>query len=274
MKSFRNEIFTLFSEEDIADLVNNLYNFFKESSFVMEIWKGEDIKKIKNVKIPSIPSFLERKPVYYHDGFFLIPTVKKTTLFYSAPFDCFIKIIHPLSIKDRIFSLFIDKGYRIYNLSKELNSNNIKVPTVIAYGFLNQDKKPFFVMNRMEGNSLYPVMIGNKTIPFHLYYNVIDEIIKLHKFGYWFGDFRLSHVFIHKEKVSGVVDIDSIKKNFLFKLRNLAKDMAGFNHPKLSLSITEKNEIFSYYIEKMNIKKKNKFLDLLKYYTQRRWNEM
>jgi len=83
----------------------------------------------------------------------------------------------------------------------------------------------------------------------------------------------LSHVFVDGDKISGVVDIDSIRRNILFKMHNQAKDLAGFNHPGLPLSSSQRKEGFHYYIEKMNIKKRDRFLNLLEYYTRRRWKE-
>jgi len=162
MKDFRNEIFTIVAREDLIDLINNLYHLFKRSPFLLKVHKGGAIKEIENLREFSSPPFLERKPVYCENNFFLIPTVKKTSLFYSMEFDCFIKIIHPLSIKDRLLFLCSNRGQKIYNLSIRLNRNNIRVPEVIAYGYINHSKKPLFIMNRLKGESMYPVMIGKK----------------------------------------------------------------------------------------------------------------
>jgi tRNA A-37 threonylcarbamoyl transferase component Bud32 len=279
MKKFENETFILFSESNITDvaIINNLYGLIKKSPFLIESVNGRGAiytdTSENDINLPSIPALNERRPIYYEDGFFLIPTVHKTSLLYFVDFDCFVKVIHPLSLKDKILTYLIDRGHQIYNLSKKLNLINLKVPIVSAYGYIKNGKKVLYVMNRIEGESLYPVMTGNESVSLYIYYNVIDELIKLHKNGYWFGDFRLSHVFINEGKVSGFVDIDSVKKNFPFKISNLAKDIAGFNHPKLPLSYTEKTNIFSYYIEKMDIKKKKKFFKLLEHYTKRRWKE-
>jgi|GEM_PF-1414751 tRNA A-37 threonylcarbamoyl transferase component Bud32 len=215
---------------------------------------------------------LARQPLLYIDGFFLIPTVKKTSLFYHIESDHFVKILHPLSLKDRIVSALVDRGYHLYNLSRRLNRINIGVPDIMAYGYITRGRRVFFIMDRIKGESLYPVMVGDRTMPLDIYYNVIDKVIRLHREGYWFGDFRLSHVFVHEGEVTGIVDIDSIKKNFPFRINNLAKDIAGFNHPRLPLSSTQRQDIFSYYIEQMDIKRKDRFYSLLRHYTRRRWD--
>ncbi len=214
------------------------------------------------------------KDLFSSAGFKLYPTVKKTTLFYDPDTDCFFKMLHPLSFKNRILFLFTDKAGAIYNLSEYLWSKGARVQRVTAYGLLKEGRRPFFAVKRAEGESLYDLMIrGGKKLPMDMLRKVLDETAKFHRLGYWLGDAHLSHIFITDEGVSGFIDIDSIRKNIPYMLKNPAKDIAGLNHPELPLTKDEKKSLLAYYLNIAGIKDENKFLKMLKYYTERRWKD-
>ena len=127
-------------------------------------------------------------------------------------------------------------------------------------------------MERVEGESLYDLLIREKKqLPMQTYLKVIEDIAKLHNLGYWLGDAHLSHIFIKDTEVSGFIDIDSIRKNRPYMLRHIAKDIAGVNHPKLPITKKEKNKLLNYYMQISEIKNENRFRQLVKYYTERRW---
>jgi hypothetical protein len=214
------------------------------------------------------------KDLFSSKGFQLYPTVKKTTLFFDPAADCFFKILHPLNLKNRILFLFTDKARSIYNLSEQLWSKGVKIQRVTAYGLIRKCRRPFFAIKKAEGESLYDILIrGGKKISMPMYRTVIDEVGKLHVLGYWLGDAHLSHIFITDEGVSGFIDIDGIRRNSPFMLKNLTKDLAGLNHPDLPLTEDEKKSLLNYYLNTLGIKNEEKFLRLLKYYTERRWKD-
>ncbi len=207
-------------------------------------------------------------------GFRLYPTVKKTTLFHDPSTDCFFKILHPLSLKHRFSFLVTDRAGHVRDISEQLLSKGVKTAKVAAYGFLRKGRRPFFAVRRVEGESLYDILIrGNRNITMSEYRKVIEEISRLHSLGYWFGDAHLSHIFIKDGEVSGIIDIDGIRKNRPFMIRNLAKDIAGFNHPGIPLTGDEKKSLFEYYADMQQIENRGKFLQTVKYYTERRWKD-
>ena len=127
-------------------------------------------------------------------------------------------------------------------------------------------------MERIDGESLHAALITRKeSFPFDVYANILEKLAELHKYGYWYGDLRLSHVFVKNGEISGFVDIDSIRKNILLRLRNLAKDLAGLNHPDLPLDYNEKKALFKHYVKYLDIGSEEHLLKLIKYYTKRRW---
>ncbi|MEC4675675.1 MAG: hypothetical protein VST72_01965, partial [Nitrospirota bacterium] len=200
------------------------------------------------------------------------PTVKKTTLLYNKKAGCFFKILNPLTLKNRILFPLLDKSGRIYLLSEQLLAEGVKVPEVEAYGTLGGEKRPIFVMKKIEGKSLYEILIREqKSLSMEMYLKIMDEVARFHLLGYWFGDAHLSHVFVTDAGVSGFIDIDSIRKNKPFSLRPLAKDLAGLNYPGLPFFDDEKRALLNHYLDASGIKKRDKFLRLLKHYTERRW---
>jgi len=208
------------------------------------------------------------------EGFRLYPTVKRTTLFYDPSTDCFFKILHPLSLKNRFFFLVTDRAKYVRDISERLLSKGVKTAEVAAYGSFRKGRLPFFAVKRVEGESLYDILIrGKRNIAMSGYRKVIEEISRLHSLGYWLGDAHLSHIFIKDREVSGIIDIDGIRKNYPFKLSNLAKDIAGFNHPGIPLAGDKKKSLFEYYAAMQQIKNKEKFLRMVKYYTERRWKD-
>lgn len=207
-------------------------------------------------------------------GFRLYPTVKRTTLFYDPSTDCFFKILHPLSLKNRFFFLVTERAKYVHDISERLLSGGVKTARVPAYGSFKKGRLPFFAVKRVEGESLYDILIrGRRNIAMSGYRKVIEEISRLHSLGYWLGDAHLSHVFIRDGEVSGIIDIDGIRKNRPFRLSNLAKDIAGFNHPGVPLTGDGKKSLFEYYAGMQKIKNRKKFLRMVKYYTERRWKD-
>lgn len=260
MKYFKNDVASFNYNETVLPSVINLCNLIKEYPFILKPFRGKD-EKVEAILSSS--------------GFILYPTVKKTTLFYESKTDCFFKILHSSTIKNKIFFLFKDKARAIFNLSEYLILKGVKVPGIMAYGLLKKDRRSFFVMKRIEGKSLHKILIREKkTLTMEVYLKALDEIIKLHSLGYWLGDAHLSHIFVNESGVSGFIDIDSIRRNRLFSLRNRAKDLAGLNHPELPLTKEERREILDYYIKKSGVKDREKFLKLVHFYSDRRWKNM
>jgi tRNA A-37 threonylcarbamoyl transferase component Bud32 len=206
------------------------------------------------------------------EGFMLYGTVKKTTLFYDPKTDCFFKILHPLHLKEKVLFRFINRAAAIYSLMEYLYARGVRVQRVNAYGMFKTGRRPFFVVRKAEGESLYDLLIRQqKRLAMAEYEKVMDVTAKLHALGYWFGDAHLSHIFITEKGVSGIIDIDSIRRNRPFKVKNPAKDLAGLNHPELPLSEDEKRSLMTYYVRLTGTHNEKKFLQLIKYYTERRW---
>jgi hypothetical protein len=212
------------------------------------------------------------KDILDRDGFEVYPTVEATTLFYDRQTDCFFKFVHPLTLKRKIVFLLSDKASCIYNLSEYLIKNGIRVPKVEAFGKIKKPGLPCFVTRRIEGKSLYDVLIRRQQeVDMKTYLSIVDEIARLHTLCLWLGDAHLSHVFVDGSGFSGFIDIDSIRKNRPFSIKRLAKDIAGFNHPALPLSDEEKKMLLHHYMKKAGIKNMKRFTKLVKRYTERRW---
>ncbi len=258
MKYFKNDVASFNYNETVLPSVINLCNLIKVYPFILKPFRG------MNEKVEATLS---------SSGFTLYPTVKKTTLFYESTTDCFFKILHPLTLKHKISFLFKDRTKAVYSLSEYLLSKGIKVPQIMAHGLLKSSRF-FFVMKRIEGKSLYDILLREKkTIPKEMYLKIVDKVAEVHSLGHWLGDAHLSHIFVNDSGVSGFIDIDSIKKNRPFRLKNLAKDLAGLNHPELLVTEDEKMKLLNYYINRIDIRKREIFLRLLKHYTERRWKE-
>jgi hypothetical protein len=214
------------------------------------------------------------KNIFLSEGFQLYPTVKRTTLFFDPATNCFFKILHPLKLKNKLSFLFTHKSRKIYNLSELLCAQGIKIQQITAYGLLKKGKLPLYVMKKAEGKSLYDILIREgKRLPMNVYQEAVNETAKLHSAGYWFGDAHLSHIFIKGSAVSGIIDIDSIKKNRPYLVKNIAKDIAGLNHPELPLTDDEKKLLIKHYLDTVNLKNKKKFYQMIKHYTERRWKD-
>jgi len=257
MKRIKNDTGVFYCEEDILPSVIKVCDMVKKHPSVLEPFRGarDDVKEI-------LASF----------GFMFYPTVKKTTIFYEEATDCFFKVLHLLHLKEKALYFFIDRGRSIYNLSEYLSSNGILVPRVVAYGTFKKGRKPFWVMKRIPGVSLYDILImEGKTVKRELLFRVIDKIVEIHRHNYWLGDAHLGHIFLDKEDVPGFIDIDGLRKNRHFILRNLAKDLACLNHPRIPLNKDEKMQLLDYYMDIIGIRNKDRFISMVKYFSKRRW---
>ncbi|MEW6416964.1 MAG: lipopolysaccharide kinase InaA family protein [Nitrospirota bacterium] len=278
MKYLENDIAYFHYNEAVLDSITRFCFLIRDNPFFLKPFRGinEEMRNIFPVRDKVVQQplyFFDRTPVFCRDGLFLLPTVKKTLLFYDEKNDCFLKIIHPLTFKNKVFSLFSNKAKSIYYLSENLLSKGIKVPKILTFGVIKKIGSPFFIMGRVDGRSLLSILIKEKKkFPFDIYLKIIDRVAEVHRIGYWFGDLRISHIFMKNGDISGFIDIDNMRKNIPFRLRNLAKDIAGLNHPELPLSDEEKMSLFKHYISKLDIKKGEHLLQLVKHYTNRRWN--
>jgi hypothetical protein len=205
-------------------------------------------------------------------GFQLYSTVKKTTLFYSPAADCFLKILQPLSLKHRIRFIVGYGTGRLYKLSQRLRSVGVNVPRVLAYGVIKRGRKPFFIIERVAGHSVYDLLIRKgQVLPHEIYFRIIDKVAALHRLGYWFGDAHIDHVFVEKGEFSGFIDIDSVKKNWPFRLKNFAKDLARLNYPALPLRSGERMVLLKYYMKLLGMSNERHFLELVTRCSASRW---
>jgi len=207
-------------------------------------------------------------------GFRLLPTGPKTTVFYDGESDCFFKILHrrPSTLWGRAHSLIADRARQIHALSQRLTGHGIPLPRVRAFGTLRAGRRPFYAVERVHGRSLYDLLIRERrALPAELSGKVIDAVARLHGLGYRLGDAHLSHVFVHEEEVNGFIDIDSIGRNRPSDLNGFARDLAGLNHPGLSLGRTEARSLLRRYAAGMNIDNEEAFHRLIKFHSARRW---
>ena len=261
MKYIENDAAGFYCEDGtpVQDFISKLSGLVRLNPWVLEPFRDsrDDVKQVMAEK-----------------GMQLYSTVKKTTLIYEPEAGCFLKILHPLNAKHRILFRCRDRARAIRTVSDRLRSEGIKTMKVIAYGHFKKGRRPFFVVRKAEGESLYDILIrGKRTLEMDVYLNVMSEVAKIHCLGYWLGDAHLSHIFINGVQVSGIIDIDSIRRDRSFLLNNRAKDIAGLNHPELPLTQGEKKDVLYHYIHAAGIKNEGKFLRLLTHYTERRWKD-
>lgn len=256
---------------------NDAAVFYSDDSKLVQyfIAKLTDLAKNNPMVIePCMDLSDEVKELLSQKGLQLYPTVKKTTLIYDPGTESYLKILHPLNMKSRLLFRLVDRAEAVCNIADRLIAEGIKAVDVIAYGHLKKRRLPFFVVRKVAGESLYDILIrGKRTLGMEIYLNVIAEVARIHRLGYWLGDAHLSHIFIKDAQVSGIIDIDSVRKNPLFLMKNYAKDIAGLNHPELPLTKDEKKAILNHYVKAAGIKNEKKFIQLLKHYTERRWKD-
>jgi hypothetical protein len=261
MKFIENDGACLYYEdrEDLRASIVRLCLIIRENPFVLRPFMDAD---------KEVGAILDR------EGFVLYPTVEKTTLFFDPGTDCFFKIIHPLNLKNRVSYYFTDRARSVYDLSRDLNAKGVKLPEVTAFGFFRKGRRPFYAIKRIKGTSLNDILIRDrKNLTLAGYRKIVDEVARLHKLGYWLGDAHLAHIFMQDGEVTGFIDMDSMRKNRPYLLRNLAKDISGLNHPGLQLSKADKMSLLDYYCNVMAIGEEKKFLRLVKLCTVRRWED-
>lgn len=208
------------------------------------------------------------------EGFQVLPTVKKTTLLYDPVSDCFFKILHPLSLKKKISYAIKDRSKAIYETVEFLLRKGVNIQRIEVYGLLKKGRKPFFGVKKAAGESLYETLIvKGRRISKSESRGVIDEVVRMHALGYWFGDSHLSHFFMEDGRVTGIIDAEGIRKNHHYGLKNRAKDIAGLNHPHLPFSKEEMMDLLDYYLTSAGITQKKQFKKYVQYYTDRRWKE-
>ncbi len=252
-----NDVASFRCAPSLVDSITRLCMIVRENPFILEPVRGMDERAAR---------------VLSGDGFLLYPTVRKTTLLYDVRTDTFFKILHHDGVKNRLRSLFSDRAKVVYHLSAELISKGIKVPVVLGYGRLKRGRKSIFVMQRLEGESLYDILIkqGGEVSEEGMF-EVIEGIAGLHTAGYWLRDAHPSHIFMDESGLSGFIDIDGIRRNTPLRLKRLAKDLVWLNHPALPLDEKEKSALLEHYVERMGIRGREKLIRLVTVYSGQRW---
>jgi hypothetical protein len=215
-----------------------------------------------------------RQSAFSSRGFELYPTGRRTTVFHDPESDCFLKILHPRPRGVRAWagSLLTDRAREIHALSEWLVERDVPVPRVRAFGTIRQGWKPFYAVERARGQSLYDLAIRERrAIPATLYRTVVDAVARLHELGHWLGDAHLSHIFVHEGQVSAFIDIDGMRRNGVPRLTNLAKDLAGLNHPGLALEKVDRASLLGHYAGRMNLGDTRAFARLVRRHSRRRW---
>lgn len=220
----------------------------------------------------SVPE--EMRAMYGSQGFELLPTVLKTTLFFDASTEMFFKILHPITLKYRVVFHVCDKAKSIHDITESLRLKGVKIQKVELYGHVKRGNLPLIALKRVKGTSLYDILILQKSeVKQEVCVAVLDEIIQIHTLGYWLGDAHLSHIFVDHGKVSGIIDVDSIRRNRPFSTRCLARDIAGINHPGIPLSQEMKKDLLHYYVSRAGVQDEDRFLRMVKKCSERRWAE-
>jgi hypothetical protein len=225
--------------------------------------------------LPGEGSAPAAKAAFFSHGFHLFPTGPKSTVLYDPVSDCFLKILHPrpLPLRGLVHSLIADRARQIHALSEWLIERGLPVPRVRAFGKIRKGRKPFYAVERARGRSLYDLVIRERrAMPAELCRTVIDAVAGLHRLGYWLGDAHLSHVFVHEGEVSAFIDIDSVRRNAPPRLSNLARDLAGLNHPGLPLGRSDKESALRHYAERMSLKDEVAFRRLVEHHSAERWS--
>lgn len=205
-------------------------------------------------------------------GFQLYPTVRSTTLCYDPAADCFLKILHPLRWRRTVRYRVTDRARQIHALAEWLIGRGVPVSRVRAFGRIGHARKPFFAVDRVEGQSLYDILVrAQRAIPAALGRTVIERVAAVHRLGFLLGDAHLSHIFVHDGEVSGFIDIDAIRRNRPFGTHNLARDIAGLNHPGVALAEREKAALLAHYMRRMSLRDKQGFQRLVRDYSAERW---
>lgn len=252
---------------------NRVYHVCLDSSLERRFTELFDLlRDDPQLLCPVRGSIAERERQFRQKGFRLFPTVKRTTLLFDEEGLIFIKILHPIRMKEKALFRTGMKYRLLISRINSLSRAGIKIPEIKGHGYFKKGWLPFYIFASFKGRSLYDMVIRNsETIAEETIAEVIDGIAGLHRKGFYMGDAHLSHIFVRDGRFEGFIDIDGIRRVVFFRNRSFAKDLGYLNHPRLPFSEDLKMGIFDSYCEKMGIDKKERFMRLLKEYTEKRW---
>ncbi|MEM2900519.1 MAG: HEAT repeat domain-containing protein [Thermoplasmata archaeon] len=134
---------------------------------------------------------------------------------------------------------------------------------IVQYGLMDTNE----TVRKTSIESL--VKIGGKDIN-TLFYKIIDEVIKIHKEGYFIGDANIKHFFFIDKKIEGLIDFESIRKVKIFKIKRFCRDLGYLLRPELKIEDEKIQDIVIYYSKKMNLPY-SKILFNTERYRFRRW---
>lgn len=253
MIRIKNKILDAFIDEKLKGFSDKL-SLIGENKF----WLFQPIRGIKEEIAKELLEFKLN----------LISTGVKTLVLEDLEYEVFFKMIFCDNLKHKILGILKNEGLRVYKLSEYFRGQGIKLPEVLGYGSFVLN--PFYVIPKMKGKSFLEIIKSGEVDIDKLFYKIIDEVIKIHREGYFIGDANIKHFFFIDKEIEGIIDFDSIRKVKIFKIKRFCRDLGYLLRPELKIENEKIQDIVIYYSKKMNLPY-SKILLNTERYRFRRW---
>ncbi|MCS7164220.1 MAG: hypothetical protein NZ845_04380 [Thermodesulfovibrio sp.] len=253
MVKVKNDILNAYVKEEYRDVVDKFFSIGKNRPWLFLPFKG--------IKDEIAEEFLKF-------SLKLFSTSKRTLVLEDLDSEVVVKITFPHNLKHKILNFLINRELKIYRVSEYLRQKGIKIAEVLGYGKILRN--PFYIIPKMKGSSFLEVLREDEKDIFHLFYKIVDEVIKIHQERYFLGDSNIKHFFFIGEEIEGIVDFDCIKKVYWFKKNRFCRDLGYLLRPELKIEEKLIDEIISYYAKKMKFNSL-KILKKVKVYREKRW---
>ncbi len=216
------------------------------------------------------------KSIFQKVGYELIPTVMSTTVLrkVGAEGAWYVKIYHALKWKDRIRERLRPRALRTYLITRRFQSIGLQTPEPLGWCYIKGKNKSLIFTKQARGDSLYDIFIRKKT-PFEkinqreVLEMVLNEMLLAHKSGVYFGDLHLGHIYITERDVE-FIDLDSVKFRGRLRPSEMARNLAGLNHPALPLEKELKSLFLKRYTEEMGLEPET-IKDQIMMFTEKRY---
>jgi len=209
-------------------------------------------------------------------GFELIPTVPSTTVLKKLKSDktWFLKIYHPLKLKNKLLEGFYPRAKRTFQKTSRFLQYGLNTSEPLGWCYLRRLNKSIFIMDEVKGLSLYDILIRKKTITDknrikNISEKLLNELCLCHSRGIFFGDLHLGHIYPEGDRLY-FIDLDSVIFKKHLRYDDIAKNLAGLNHPLLPLSKEERLSFLYNYAMAMNMEMEI-LLEKIKQLTKKRY---
>ncbi|MEW6108843.1 MAG: lipopolysaccharide kinase InaA family protein [Nitrospirota bacterium] len=255
--------------------MNNLKFFFSHDEYLGESGKFLSLaERYGSVWNPVFGLNRDISSQFESEGYKQFFTSKRTSLFRVSRDngDFFIRIIHPLTLLDKIKEFFLPSAKTLLSKINRLKEKGFIVPEVVLSAQIKKPLKSIIFYMPVEGNDFYQILSESTETGFKEYFGVSRkklinclsrEIGRLHAENIFHQDLHLRNIILTPGYRIGLLDLEKVRFSRRKNRKRMIKDLRRLNNRKIPVSDFARLSFLAGYCKALRIDKREEKRKLL-----------